>query len=179
MDRFSRIVLGYHGCKSEVAEALIRGELAIRDWRPSRNVYDWLGEGIYFWEHAPERARTWGKASGVVGAVLQLGTCLDFTNVRYTALLGLAFQTVQARHREEKVQLPKNKGKRRDLDCLVINWLVATSEREQGIRFQTVRSTFLEGEPAFPTSGVLRESHIQIAVRDKSCVLGIFRPNLD
>jgi hypothetical protein len=179
MDRFSRIVLGYHGCKRQVAEALIRGKLAIKDWRASRNTYDWLGEGIYFWEYAPERARNWGKARGVVGAVIQLGTCLDFMEVRSTEMLGRAFETVRARHEARRLSLPRNKGKRRDLDCLVINALVASSEKDHGIRFQTVRSPFLEGDPAFPDSGILRESHVQIAVRDPTCILGVFRPNLE
>jgi hypothetical protein len=71
--------------------------------------------------------------------------------------------------------MPKNKGKRRELDCLVINELVAISDRD-GLAFQTVRCPFLEGEPAFPGSAIFRESHIQIAVRDAACLLGIFRP---
>ena len=43
-------------------------------------------------------------------------------------------------------------------------------------RFQTVRCPFLEGTRAFPGSRILRESHVQIAFRDRSCILGIFRP---
>ena len=27
----------------------------------STNAYDWLGEGIYFWEYAPNRALDWAK----------------------------------------------------------------------------------------------------------------------
>jgi hypothetical protein len=43
MDRFTRIVLGYHGREPAFAEALIRGEVAVKDWKPSTNEYDWLG----------------------------------------------------------------------------------------------------------------------------------------
>src|SRR5205823_6112762 len=115
MQRFSRIVLGYHGCDPSFADRLIRGELVLSQWEPSRNPFDWLGHGIYFWEFAPERARTWGKG-GVVGAAIQLGRCLDFTETAYTDLLGRAFIEVRKSYRKRRKPLPRNKGLRRDLD---------------------------------------------------------------
>jgi hypothetical protein len=178
MDRFTRIVLGYHGCEPAFADALLHGEVPVEAWEPSQNPYDWLGHGIYFWEFAPERAKAWGDKGGVVGAVIQLGTCLDFTDVGHTALLAAIHANLGKRYRRRGKPLPRNKGKRRDLDCLVINTLVTRMAKKEGIRFQTVRCPFLEGEPAYPGSGIYRESHIQIAVRDKGCILGGFRPNL-
>ncbi len=62
------------------------------DWRPSENPYDWLGHGIHFWEFAPERARAWSRKGGVVGAVIQLGTCLDCTDIWYTDLMKKTFE---------------------------------------------------------------------------------------
>jgi hypothetical protein len=100
------------------------------------------------------------------------------TDVRYTALLAQAFEGVRDFHERQGVPLPENRGKRRDLDCLVINSWAGSAERAGGLNFQTVRCAFLEGEPAFPGSGILRESHVQIAVRDRDCLLGVFRPNL-
>jgi hypothetical protein len=175
MDRFARLVLGYHGCEPNFAEALIRGELSIEEWQPSRNRYDWLGHGIYFWEFAPHRARSWGGKGGVVGAVIHLGTCLDLTDVNYTKLLREEYKRVRRVRRARQLPMPRNRGKRRDLDCLIVNELVDSSE-DDGVFFQTVRCPFLEGRPAFPGSGILRESHVQIAVRDKSSILGVFRP---
>src|SRR5829696_1824152 len=75
MDRFARVVLGYHGSEPEFAEALLRGEVGVDQWNLSENPYDWLGKGIYFWEYAPERARDWAKDKAVIGAVIQLGVC--------------------------------------------------------------------------------------------------------
>jgi hypothetical protein len=173
MDRFSRIVLGYHGCTPEFAEAILRGEVSISQWQPSGNPYDWLGLGIYFWEYAPERARVWGDG-GVIGAVIQLGRCLDLTDIRYTDFLSPAYQTVKRAFRQHTRKLPRNRGKRRDLDCLVINSMILG--QPEGERYQTVRCPFLEGRPAFPGSHILRESHVQIAVRDRVCILGVFRP---
>ena len=44
-------VLGDHGCTRAVAEKLLNGAA----FRVSRNDYDWLGWGIYFWEANPVR----------------------------------------------------------------------------------------------------------------------------
>jgi hypothetical protein len=49
MERFTRIVLGYHGCEPAFADALLRGDVTLDAWEPSQNPYDWLGHGIYFW----------------------------------------------------------------------------------------------------------------------------------
>lgn len=40
MDRYARIVLGYHGCEPDFAEALLSGERSLDEWEPSRNPYD-------------------------------------------------------------------------------------------------------------------------------------------
>lgn len=179
MDRFTRIVLGYHGCDLAFAESLLSGETKVERWKASRNRYDWLGHGIYFWEHAPERARTWAEArnkAGVVGAVIQLGQCLDFTDVDYTALLGGQYDRVRGVYGEIGRKLPANRKGHNALDCLIINDLVDKSQGAD-IRYQTVRCPFLEGDPAFPGSQILKESHIQVAVRDTACILGVFRPN--
>lgn len=176
MEKFTRIVLGYHGCKPSFAEALLRGEKSVDDWQPSKNPYDWLGHGIYSWEFAPFRAKKWSSGGAVIGAVIHLGLCLDLTDVNYTELLCEEYKEVRRARMLQHLGMPKNEGKRRDLDCLVINELVMSMDNEK-IRFQTVRCSFLEGKRAYPGSGIFRESHIQIAVRDKGCILGIFRPN--
>jgi hypothetical protein len=95
MDQFARIVVGYHGCTEEFARELLLGNLPISEWRPSANVWDWLGHGIYFWEHSPERALRWareryrtrGQIPSVLGAVVQLGRCFDLLNETFTAIL--------------------------------------------------------------------------------------------
>jgi hypothetical protein len=176
VDTTARFILGYHGCDPEFAEALICGGMSIAEWEPSTNDWDWLGHGIYFWEYAPLRARDWMGKGGVVGAYINLGNCLDLTDLDATELLAKQFEAVRKIHEDEGRPLPSNRGKRGDLDCLVINELVAAAD-DAGVKFDTVRSPFLEGEPAFEGSRILRESHIQIAVRTKANILGVFRPN--
>ena len=177
MNKFPRLVIGFHGCTPKFADALIAGEVPIDQWEPSRNRYDWLGEGIYFWEHGPERARAWGKG-GVVGAAIQLGTCLDLTDIVATRLLGAAYDSLAETYLAEGMPLPENRGKRRERDRLVVDQVV-TLASSAGVRYQTVRAPFLEGDPAYPGTEIRLESHIQLAVRDPTCIVGVFRPNLE
>lgn len=58
--KYQRTVVGYHGCdESVVRDVLLRG----KHLKPSHNDYDWLGRGIHFWEHGPQRAYEWAKHS--------------------------------------------------------------------------------------------------------------------
>jgi hypothetical protein len=61
---------------------------------------------------------------------------------------------------------------------MVINYCLEDLA-DEGIVYETVRGAFLEGAPAYPGAGFARESHIQIAVRNPSCILGVFRPNIE
>jgi hypothetical protein len=156
---------------------------------PSQNEWDWLGYGIYFWEHAPERALRWARERyrrrrqrpAVLGAYVQLGRCFDLLNEAVTALLAKAHDELAQTFALTGQSLPENRGregKRRELDCLVINHCLQAMHRG-GVVYDTVRGAFLEGAPAYPGAGFSRESHIQIAVRNTSCILGIFWPNVE
>lgn len=102
-----RLVVGYHGCDRSLVEHVLvnRGSL-----KPSRNPWDWLGHGVYFWEQSMDRAwefaheqRARGRIQqpAVIGAYLHLGRCLDLTDrwatreladwhARYVAVAALA-----------------------------------------------------------------------------------------
>ena len=78
--KYERTVIAYHGCDAETAELPLRGEL----FKKSQNDYDWLGEGIYFWEYGADRALQFARdqqqrrklrTPAIVGAILQLGRC--------------------------------------------------------------------------------------------------------
>ena len=186
MEQFARIVVGYHGCTEEFARELLVGNLPISEWRPSANVWDWLGHGIFFWEHSPERALRWarerygkrGQIASVIGAVVQLGRCFDLLNETFTAILADSYYELASTFAEQGRSLPRNHGrqaKRRELDCLVINDCLDQLHKA-GTEYDTVRAAFLEGKPAYPGAGFSREGHIQIAVRNPACILGVFRP---
>lgn len=187
---YDRTVIGYHGCDAKVAEQLLRGE----SFKPSQNDYDWLGEGIYFWEYGADRAlqfaedqRARGKVKtpAVVGALLQLGNCFDLMDTRFTKNLGEAYATFATLSKRSKTPLPRNTGKTKDLmlrrlDCAVIKWNLEllAGLAENSIKYDTVRCGFVEGKPAFKGSGIREKSHVQLAVRNPSCIIGVFRPNL-
>lgn len=196
--RYQRRVIGYHGCSRAIMErVLLDGD----SLRPSRNKYDWLGHGIYFWEFGPERAREWARAKakrqkksqsdiGVLGAIIELGHCFDLTDTRYTALLQPAWRVLDEAFRAERISLPENHHETddgdlllRELDCAVINAAIGLAAPEAGTArteryFQTVRGAFVEGPPAFPGACVRERTHVQIAVRDPDCIVGYFRPTL-
>lgn len=182
---------------------LLSGRIPIADWKVSRNDYDWLGEGIYFWEHSPERAWQWARdaaernrrkgkrfTAAVVGAVIQLGSCLDLTDADWAWALTEAYAITRRVYRTKRWSLPRNTGPKPDLgcrkrDCLVVNECVRvldtyarSAENTGGLQpIQTVRAPFFEGEPLYPGAMFRSLSHIQVAVRNTACILGVFLPN--
>lgn len=117
MDQFARIVIGYHGCSEEFARDLLLGVQPISAWKPSINDWDWLGNGIYFWEHSPARAFRWAQEQGkrhgftpsVLGAVIQLGNCFDLLNEAITTLLGDGFRELERTYAAAGQTLPQNR----------------------------------------------------------------------
>jgi hypothetical protein len=146
-------------------------------------VWDWLGHGIYFWEHSPQRALRWAQEHylepAVLGAVVQLGKCFDLLDESVTPLLADSYTRVSDAFNQRGMPLPDNGGaggKLRKLDCLVINECLEHL-RQQGIAYDTVRGAFLEGNPVYPGAAFSTETHIQLAVRNSACLIGVFRPN--
>src|SRR5690606_9876002 len=106
--------------------------------RPSENAYDWLGHGIYFWENNYQRALQFArdlkenppkgkenliKKPAVLGAVLDLGYCLDLLDSKYLEFLKESFDVLCDNVQEVGLPLPKNNASpsgdllRRNLDC--------------------------------------------------------------
>ena len=166
-------VFGFHGCDRSVAEKVLAGEAELC---PSDNGYDWLGTGIYFWENAPERALEWACAQNkkdpyVVGAIIQLSSCLNLMDKGSAFTLNDTYQKIQA----TGAALPENNGKLHNLDMIVINAATHFAEKE-GRYFDTVRGAFIEGDEVFPNSSIRTDTHIQLCVRNPECILAYFRP---
>jgi hypothetical protein len=184
--RHDRTVIGYHGCDLAVAERLLAGEPFV----PSDNDFDWLGRGVYFWEYGVDRALRFahdqvarGKVAvpAVVGAVLQLGECFDLLDTRFTDTVATDYPVWEATMRMLAVPLPVNAGatpdlKLRRLDCAVLNWMLDAHASRASVVYDSVRGGFAEGLAVFPGSGLQRETHVQVAIRNPSCILGVFRP---
>ena len=180
---YQRQIIAYHGCDQAVADTVFHGGKL----KESANDYDWLGNGTYFWEHGPARAMAWAQfmkqrkkvtRPAVVGALIQLGHCFDLLDVRFTGLLRDLFPEFKKTFEMEGQQMPINEPDRRlhRLDCAFLNWSIPIVEEDAGVRFQTVRGVFIEGEPLHPTAQIFMQSHIQIAVRDPAAIVGFFHP---
>ena len=177
-------VLAYHGCDLAVGERLLAGE----SFKPSNNDYDWLGPGIYFWEANPlrglefareasKRKRTNIKTPFVIGAVIEMGLCLDLLTKAGIELVRAAYESLASVARTAGLELPENTGDslRRNLDCAVIRRVHTILNQADLPPVDTVRGVFVEGKPIYPTAGFDEKTHIQIAVNNPACIKGVFR----
>jgi hypothetical protein len=178
----SHFVLGYHGCDASIAERLITGEA----FDKSENDYDWLGPGIYFWEANPRRGLDWAnEASGrpksgikvpaVVGAIIDLGQCLDLMAQGAIEIVLDGYNSLRDTLELVGKPLPTNGGGTglvRRLDCAVINRV--HSLLGEG-HLDTVRGVFVEGDPIYPGAGFDSKTHIQICVCNPRSIKGVFR----
>ena len=158
--RLPGLVLGFHGCDAKVGEDLLAGHHT--HLRESKNKYDWLGNGIYFWENDPLRALEFAQeghnktpnALGyiekpfVLGAVIDLGLCLNLMDRKALSELALAYEFLRSTHQQPGSVPP----------------------------YDTVRSAFPEGDELYAGAFFLAKNHIQIAVRNPECIKGYFRP---
>ena len=186
------LVLGFHGCDENVAMKALTGEELLKR---SANNYDWLGHGIYFWENSPSRAmefaahlqqfpnRSKGRIEkpAVIGAIINLGYCLDLLDYDNLQLLKSTFKVMQST--SSYSDFPENKSVGgigdlllRELDCAVIESLHAIKKDSHQSPFDSIRGVFYEGEELYPKAGFREKDHIQICVRNPNCIKGFFLP---
>jgi len=53
------LILGFHACDESLRDKVVSQQEKIL--KPSRNEYDWFGNGIYFWENNYQRALQYAK----------------------------------------------------------------------------------------------------------------------
>ncbi len=181
------LAVGYHGCDVRVARKVI----SLKDsLRLSQNPWDWLGQGYYFWEDSYARAKSWAvgesrrpasdiKGPAVLGAVIDLGNCLNLADAE-------ALKQVKAAHNEYKrfcnsagIEKAKNRGpdlRARYLDCAVMESLHQLRREEGKPAFDTVRGFFIEGRELYDGAGFRELDHIQICVRSLDQIIGFFWP---
>jgi hypothetical protein len=180
----SAFILGYHGCDRRVGEQLLKGN----PFHPSNNDYDWLGPGIYFWEANPERGLDFARETAqrklaqigepfVIGAVIELGLCLDLTTAAGIDWVKRAYDSLAKLAAAGTIRLPSNSpdGLRRDLDCAVMRRLHTILEEQHLPAVDTVKGVFTEGKPIYPGAGFDEKTHIQVVVRNQNCIKGVFR----
>lgn len=187
-------ILGFHGCDASVAEQVFAGEEGLS---PSENDYDWLGHGIYFWEHNPQRALEYAqmlrdrpqrgkgyvRRPAVVGAVIDLGFCLNLLDAHFLATIKSGYEALRQLSEQAGESMPVNKPAGSDgelllrhLDCAVLQTVHELREEAGQTSFDTTRGVFVEGRPLYPNAGFHERNHIQVCVRNRRCIKGYFRP---
>lgn len=178
----SSLILGFHGCDQSVFNKILGGQ----EIRFNKNSYDWLGNGIYFWENSPSRAMEFAenpppnskiKNPAVFGAVIDLGYCLDLLNYENIQFLKFGYEALK----NSGIPLPTNGGLigkdflLRKLDCAVVENIHQINKLINRPPFDSVRGVFWEGEEIYDNAGFKEKSHIQICVRNPNCIKGVFR----
>lgn len=196
------LIIGFHGCDADTCKAIINNPDNIKI---SKNPYDWLGHGMYFWENNYERALQWAidkqkrgtiKEPAVIGALLQPGHCCDFLDGKYIRVLASHYRMMVEQYNNLEIELPKNRDLShdkhkdmvlRELDCLAIEFMheriltgVKAEIKQKGYSdkdiFDSTRGAFLEGGPIYEGAGIYEKTHIQICIRNLNCIKGFFLP---
>lgn len=192
----SGLIIGFHGCDESVRNDVVYKKGIIL--KSSKNEYDWLGGGVYFWENNYSRALDFATylrdnpphnfkqkitTPAVIGAVLDLGYCLDLVDSEYLNLLKEGYKLLQSSRKDFSAVIPINKAfkensdlLKRYLDCAVIETLHTLNEQENKTQFDSVRGVFFEGEDLYNGAGFKEKNHIQIAIRNPNCIKGYFIP---
>ena len=184
-------VYGFHGLDKSIAFDILNQKT---DFKPSTNSYDWLGEGVYFWENNYARAKEYAEVASkrkdstikdpfVLGSIIDLGNCLDLLDQKYLDFLEVAYENLKVDLISQNKELPTNSQfgsndfdfKKRELDCAVIRYAHQLAEAS-GEKFDSVRAAFWEGEELYPGAGFRKGNHIQIAILNPNCIKGVFLP---
>lgn len=111
-------ILGFHGLDEAVGRKILNDQDTLKH---STNDYDWLGNGVYFWENSPERAKQWADASSkrdsssvkspfVIGAIIDLGTCFDLLDKYWIDRLSQAYGQLLLGLQETGHKIPENQA---------------------------------------------------------------------
>lgn len=165
---------GYHGTSVEAAQRILTA-----GFEPSRNEYDWLGDGAYFFEAAPTRAFAWARErfrahAAVIGAEIDLGGCIDLLDTRWNAVIQECYHGLLEVITREGLAIPRQGAGAHRLDRAVINH-AASVLAQSGVPVRSVRAGFREGDPLFPGSALYDRAHVQICVRDPSAIIRVWR----
>jgi hypothetical protein len=188
------LLIGFHGCDKAVRDKIVNSQSMLYE---SKNDYDWLGSGMYFWENNkqrafdfahnlflnPQKGRVPIREPAVLGAAIDLGFCLDLLDKEFIELLKQSYDTLAASYRQLSLVLPENTPLRksedlllRKLDCAVIENLHLYRKRQKKRPFDSTRGIFIEGDPIYHTAGFYEKSHIQLCIRNPNCIKGFFIP---
>ena len=139
---------------------------------------------MYFWENSPERALEWAEflrkhppapsrklqTPFVIGAIIDLGNCLDLSDAGSLAIIRSGYTRFAATNEAAATQLPVNEPAhggdidlvKRHLDCAVMNFVHALRDQTELRAFDSVRGVFTEGGPLYPGAKIQSKTHVQV-----------------
>lgn len=181
---YHRTIVGYHGTSATQAESIVRAQR----FRASRNNHDWLGHGVYFWEYAPKQALWWAKRkhgtdAAVVGAMIRLGNCLDLLDPEVALQLKRFHDELETARQLAGSPLPSNHNTKKYRDCAVLeSFYAAVGDTEpeiqtsRGVYVPTPGSAGIDGGGGrlWERSWLTLDAHIQVCVRDTTCIIGVW-----
>lgn len=191
------LILGFHGCDESLVSEVLTGKTALRK---STNKYDWLGHGVYMWDNSPARALAFAeflkvnpgksvrpiKNPAVIGAILNLGFCLDLLDYQNLSLIKGAHDMLRLLNiilgKDMPVNTPLGRNNDlllRELDCAVIENLHFFRDLGAIQPFDSIRGVFSEGEELYENAGFKEKDHIQICIRNPNCIKGYFLPMME
>jgi hypothetical protein len=178
---YHRTVVGYHGTRQSIALAIVQRR---QEFEPSQNDSDWLGQGIYFWEHAPQQAwrwanqlkekNRWNEPVAVLGSMIRLGYCFDLLDPANVKALEGFYHNYRETRQALGLAVPKNVRSAKRLDCAVFQYAYKATELE-GKRIDSSRVVYVPTDNrkrVWPGSWIVRDAHIQICIRNPRCILG-------
>lgn len=184
--KLPNLVFGFHGCDKSIFDQVIKDGIPMKK---SQNSYDWLGNGIYFWENNYQRALEWAMASpkikepAVIGAVIDLGCCLNLTDSGSVEYLKRGYEILKVRCEQAEKPLPQNRPSKkggdvllRDLDCAVIQQIHDFNKEHNKPCFDSVRGIFVEGSAPYEGSEFREKTHVQLCIVNPNCIKGYFSP---
>jgi hypothetical protein len=189
---YHRIIVGYHGTSSAVADRIVRTQL----FTPSRNRHDWLGHGVYFWEHAPKQALWWARRrykddAAVVASMLRLGNCLDLLDPENARQLQKFHNQLQTAMESQGLALPNNANTKKYRDCAVLEAYYKTAHELNNEAIDSARGVYVPtpgsagltggGVRLWDRSWLTLDAHVQVCVREhamKSCIVGTWPVDL-
>lgn len=180
-------ITGFHSCEREVGLQVLNGKM---DLRPSDNLWDWLGNGIYFWEQNPKRALEYAVESSqrkqfnkipikvpfVLGAIIELGNCLNLIEPESLGILKEAYLGLDAYLKEAGLKMPRNEADNRGLDCAVIRYVHQSRILKNEKPYDTIRCAFPEGDPIYPGTTLTSRGHIQVCLINADLIKAYFLP---
>lgn len=180
---FQDPITGYHAGSRRILEDIVHRNLKMV-W--STEDREWLGHGVYFWAsygHAERWVNIgyqqgwWGSdGPAILAADISLRNCLNLTDTSSTPYMDAAAQQVQAICYSLGVPVPQNERMidgvpvENKLDCAIINQVHQNQHLKGQPSFDTVIHAFSSGAQYLPGSTFRKEAHIQLAVRNHSCI---------